>query len=100
MNVFPVKVLAADGSTRFADCRMIYDGQRTTVWAWPSGAPKPLPVIRVAGSPTVDGKTYLFETGDGTITVEESDGCGCSARLKNYTPMEARPARAFAEPGA
>lgn len=100
MNVFPVKVLAPDGSTRFADCRMIYDGTSTTVWTWPSGAPQPQPVLRIAGPPVTDGKTHTFETGDGTVTVVESEGCGCGARLKNYTPMSARPARAFAAPGA
>ena len=100
MNVFPVRVLAADGSTRFTDCRMIYDGTKTTVWTWPSGAPKPQPVIRIDGPPVTEGRTHTFHTGDGTITVEEADGCGCSARLKNYTPMESRPARVFAEPGA
>ena len=101
MNIFPVRVLAADGSVRHRDCRMIWDGTKTTVWAWPPGAPKPQPVIRVTGAPVTEGKTHTLGTGDGgVVVVVEQDGCGCGARLKNHTPVAAKPVRAFAEPGS
>jgi hypothetical protein len=96
VNLFPVTVITPDGARRL-NCKLIYDGELTTIWHWPDGATEPVAIAQTEGQPLSDAatKTHTFEQDGGLVTAAESRSCGCSHRMKTWNPPGSGAHRVF-----
>lgn len=96
MNVFPATVILPDGQ-RHPNCKLMFDGTTTTIWEWPSGESQPIALVAVEGPPKTDRRagTHTLDAPDGLVTAQEAGSCGCSHRLKHWTPPGSFARRVF-----
>ena len=83
LNLYPVKIVDESGSiTR--NCRLVFEGDTTTVYRWDADAGTALPVITAPGRPDRVGATSSYEVAG--QRVDPQRGCGCSHPMFAWVP--------------
>ncbi len=88
MNQYPVKA-TVDGQI-LRNCRLVSEGDDTTLWRWDRDAGTAVVLLKTDHPPERVGATQTWRVAG--VVVEQQRGCGCSHPMYAFVP----PARADA----
>ena len=83
LNLYPVKLTGEDGSIA-RNCRLVFEGDRTTVYRWDADAGTGIPLLTADGRPDRIGATSSYEVAGRRIDTQR--GCGCSHPMYAWVP--------------
>ena len=83
LNLYPVKITRPDGSI-VRNCRLVCEGDQTTVYQWDVDQGAAIPLISADGQPDRVGATTSYELAG--VRVDTQRGCGCSHPMYAWVP--------------
>lgn len=85
--LFPIEVLNPDGTSLHSRAKVVASEGTTRVYVWDFRSNTAQQVMEVQGEPVQAGATcWTIATGEGTIPLRKSAGCGCGHPLKRWHP--------------
>jgi hypothetical protein len=85
MNQYPVKTIIDGRIVR--NCRLVSEGQTTTLWRWDKVAGTAIVWLKTDDPPERIGATQNWKVGQ--LVVEQQRGCGCSHPMYTFVPPAA-----------